>query len=127
MLGYIPSSPANFKELAPENDLDNFLSVHETNLYSVGVAEPQQTRQRLPPGYAKNGISHFCHERINAKVTVLSRRIFNQSIGIEFTRNRYFFIDFQSRSLDPKDVCLGATGTPRQKVPWDHVSKIITK
>ena len=41
---------ANFEEIAPGNELANFLAVHLTNLYSYNIAEPQQTMWHSPPG-----------------------------------------------------------------------------
>ena len=40
----------------------------------------------------------------------MSRGICDESVGAKLTRNRRFFIDFQSRSLDPKVLVLKQLG-----------------
>ena len=74
-------------------------------------------------GGKKVRISYICHDRIDANLTVASRGKSNESLGAKFTRNQYFFPSFQSRSLDPKDFCMGATGTPHQSVGFSGANQ----
>ena len=84
------------------------------------MAEPQQTRRHSPPGRQKLRISYICQERIKANLTVASRGIFNESVGVKFTRNRYFFLRF-SVSLARPEIFLYCSywdPTPERGVPW---------
>ena len=44
---------ANFKEIGPENDVANFLSIHLTKPYSVNMAEPKQNQVAFNTGKTK--------------------------------------------------------------------------